>query len=100
MVAPAASRPPRRRVGEWDPWEARRAKAPPGLPWEVREARQDAKLLLWVARARLQRGEVPLDLAGRLAGAVTDPRLTPRRRLMAAETLGRVRLLALKVARP
>jgi hypothetical protein len=82
----------------WEPWEARRAKAPPGLPLDVREARSDAKLLLWIARERLKLGELPLDLAERLAGAGQDERLTSRRRLMAADVLARLRAGAMRAA--
>ncbi len=82
-------------LGTWEPWEARRAKAPPGLPVQVREARWEAKILLEVARARLARGETPVDLVEPLAGAAQDERLTACRRLIAAELLARVRLAVL-----
>ena len=87
-----------RQPWDWEPWEAKRAKAPPGLPLDVREARSDAKLLLFVARERLKRGDVPYDLVDRLVAAGEDPRLTARRHRMAAQYLARIRLAALRAA--
>jgi hypothetical protein len=87
-----------RRTWAWEPWEARRAKAPPGLPLDVCEARSDAKLLLWIARERMKLGELPVDLADRLAAAAEDGRLTSRRRLMAAEVLAKLRVQAMRAA--
>jgi hypothetical protein len=84
---------------EWEAWEARRAKAPPGLDPEVRDARGEARILFEVARARLRLGEVPVDLAPHLAGAAEDLRLSSRSRLMAAELLGRVRVAVLRAVR-
>ena len=85
-----------RRAWAWEPWEARRAKAPPGPDLDVKEARVDARILLEVARARLRLGEVPFDLADHLAQAAEDARLTTRRRLMAAELLAKLRAEGLR----
>jgi hypothetical protein len=96
VARPDEDRDPRACV----PWEARRAKAPPGLDPALRKARAEAKILLQVARARLGLGEVPpADLAPHLAGAAQDPRLSPRTRLRAAELLGRIRVCALRASR-
>ena len=89
-----------RQPWDWEPWEAKRAKAPPGLPLDVREARSDAKLLLWIARERMKLGEVPYDLADRLASAAQDDRLTSRRQLMAAEVLAKLRMAAMRTVTP
>lgn len=88
-----------RRPWEWEPWETRRVKAPPGPSLEVREARADAHLLLYVARERLRRGEVPSDLVPRLEAAACDARLTARRQRMAAQLLVRVRMATLAATR-
>ena len=63
---------------DWEPWEARRLAAPPGLPLEVREARSDVRLLLYVTRARFRDGTPPWDLPDRLAGVAQDERLPKR----------------------
>ena len=79
----------------WEPWMARRATAPPGLPVEVREARADARLVLFVARARFREGTPPWDLADRLAAVAQDERVTVRTRRVAAQLLAKLRGLAL-----
>ncbi len=81
--------------GTWEPWEAKRLTAPPGLPVEIREARADARLVLFVARARFREGTVPWDLADRLAGVAQDERVTVRTRRVAASLLAKLRGLAL-----
>ena len=78
----------------WEPWMARRATAPPGLPVEVREARADARLVLFVARARFREGTPPWDLADRLAAVAQDERVTVRTQRVAAELLTRLRRAA------
>ena len=75
----------------WEPWEARRPAAPPGLPAEVREARSDARLLLYVTRARFREGRAPFDLADRLAVTAQDERVTVRTRRVAATLLAQLR---------
>jgi hypothetical protein len=83
----------------WEAWEGRRREAPAGLDAELREARSDAHLLLYVARARLRLGDLPLDLAPRLEAAARDPRLPRRRQLQAAEILAWIRMAALAARR-
>ena len=80
--------------GAWEPWEARRLTAPPGLPLHLREARADARLLLYVARARFRDGTPPWDLADRLASVAQDDGVTVRTRRVAAELLTRLRRAA------
>ncbi|MCA9316104.1 MAG: hypothetical protein KDB73_11505 [Planctomycetes bacterium] len=79
----------------WEPWEARRAALPSGLPVEIREARSDARLVLYVARARFREGKPPWDLADRLAAVAQDERVTVRTRRVAAQLLAKLRALAL-----
>ena len=81
--------------GAWEPWEARRLTAPPGLPVETREARGDARLVLFVARARFKEGTPPWDLADRLAAVAQDERVTVRTQRVAAQLLAKLRGLAL-----
>ena len=81
-------------LGTWEPWEARRLTAPPGLPVEIREARADARLVLYVARARFRDGTPPWDLADRLAAVAQDERVTVRTQRVAAELLTRLRRAA------
>lgn len=76
----------------WEPWEARRLNPPPGLPAELREARADARLVLFVVRARFREGQAPFDLADRLAAVAQDERQTVRTRRVAASLLARLRL--------
>lgn len=90
----------RRPVGEWEPWEARRVSPPRVLAADVREARQDARLLLIVVRARFARGAVPFEHAEALARAAVDERLTSRLRLRAAEALARLRMAGLRRGPP
>ncbi|MGE0229095.1 MAG: hypothetical protein AB7U23_11370 [Dehalococcoidia bacterium] len=78
----------------WEPWEARRLTAPPGLPVEIREARADARLVLFVTRARFREGTVPWDLADRLAAVAQDDRVTVRTQRVAASLLARLRQAA------
>jgi hypothetical protein len=78
----------------WEPWEARRLTPPPGLPAEVREARADARLLLYVTRARFREGRAPFDLADRLAATAQDGRVTVRTRRVAATLLAQLRAAA------
>ena len=79
----------------WEPWEARRLTAPPGLPLHLREARADARLVLYVARARFRDGTPPWDLADRLAAVAQDDRVTVRTQRVAAQLLAKLRGLAL-----
>lgn len=79
----------------WEPWEAKRMAPPPGLPLHLREARTDARLLLYVARARFRDGTPPWDLADRLAAVAQDERVTVRTRRVAAQLLAKLRGLAL-----
>ncbi|MGE0193790.1 MAG: hypothetical protein AB7T63_17330 [Planctomycetota bacterium] len=92
MIGPRETQP-------WEPWEARRLTPPPGLPVELREARADARLVLFVARARFREGTVPWDLADRLAGVAQDELVTVRTRRVAASLLAKLRGLALARAR-
>ena len=62
----------------------------------TREARQDARLLLMVVRARLREGVVPVEHADRLAAVAQDGRVQVRRRRVAAELLGKMRLEVLR----
>ncbi len=79
----------------WEPWEARRGSLPRRPPPDVREARDDARLLLMVVRARAADGRPAFEHAQALAGAAEDERLTPRLRLRAATALARLRMSAL-----
>ena len=74
----------------WEPWMARRLAPPPGLPLHLREARADARLVLYVARARFRDGTPPWDLADRLAAVAQDERVTVRTQRVAAELLTRL----------
>lgn len=76
---------------EWEPWEARRASLPRRPDPETREARQDARLLLMVVRARFADGTVPYELTDALAQAMHDERLADRQRRQAAQCLARFR---------
>ena len=87
--------PRRRRSWDWEPWEARRTGLPKRTDPDVREARQDARLLLMVVRARFAEGTVPFEHIERLAQPAQDERVPVRQRRVAAELLGRVRLAAL-----
>ena len=78
----------------WEPWMARRLAPPPGLPLHLREARADARLVLYVARARFRDGTPPWDLADRLAAVAQDERVTVRTQRVAAELLTRLRRAA------
>jgi len=80
---------------DWEPWEAKRKALPGRAPWEIREARQDARLLLMVVRARFAEGTVPVEYAEALGRVAEDERVGTRQRRVAAELLGRVRLAAL-----
>jgi hypothetical protein len=79
----------------WEPWEARRARAPKAASWELREARQDAALLLMVVRARFTEGAVPIEHTERLAAVAQDERVSLRRRRVAASLLARLRMAAM-----
>ncbi len=80
---------------EWEPWEARRASLPSRPAADVREAREDARLLLMVVRARGAERRPAFEHAQRLAEAAEDARLTARLRLRAATALARLRMSAL-----
>ncbi len=79
-----------------EPWEAKRVAAPRRADPDVREARQDARLLLMVVRARFAEGTVPFELAERLAQVAQDERLTARLQLRAAEALARLRMAGMR----
>lgn len=81
-----------RRSWDWDPWEAKRARLPKRAPYEVRDTREDARLLLMVVRARFAEGRVPTEHVERLAAVATDERVKLRERRIAASLLARVRL--------
>jgi hypothetical protein len=81
-----------------EPWEARRVRPPQRLPADVREAREDARLLLWVVRARLREGTLPVEHLPALDRVAEDERVQVRRRRMAAELAARVRLGGLEDA--
>ena len=79
-------------------WEPHRAAPPPGLTQDVREAREDSRLLLMVVRARLAEGTMPFEHAEALGRVAEDQRIKVRQRRVAAALLGRIRLTA--IARP
>jgi len=85
-------------VRRWEPWEAMRAKAPPGPDLATREVREDARLLLWVVRARLREGGPVYEHLPALERVAGDERVQVRRRRVAAELAARIRLAALQRA--
>jgi len=85
-----------RRSWDWEPWEARRTSLPTRASWEQRDARERARLLLMVVRAKSARGNLPYEHAEALAVAAEDERLTSRLRLRAATALARLRLAGLR----
>jgi hypothetical protein len=82
----------------WEPWEARRATAPKGASWELRDARESARLLLMVVNARFHEGRPPFEHTDRLAAVAQDERLTPRLRVRAGEALSRLRMAGMRGA--
>ncbi len=86
---------PARRSWDWEPWEARRRRLPKRVEADVREVRQDARLLVMVVRARFAEGVVPLEHAGALGRVAEDKRVNVRQRRVAATLLGRIRLSAI-----
>ena len=87
-----------RRPGEWELWEARRARAPKAAPWELRDARESARLLLMVVNARFHEGQPPFEHVERLAAVAEDERLTPRLRVRAGEALARLHVAGIRGA--
>ena len=82
----------------FEPWEAKRARAPKGSAWEERDARESARLLLIVVNARFHDGTPPFEHGERLAAVAEDDRLTPRLRVRAGEALMRLRLAGMRGA--
>jgi len=80
----------------WEPWEARRTSLPRRPDPGVREAREDARLLLMVVRAHFAEGTVPIEHVEALARVAEDGRVKLRQRRVAASLLGRIRLVAMR----
>jgi hypothetical protein len=85
-------------VPSHEPWEAKRARAPKGSSWELRDARESARLLLIVVNARFGEGQPPFEHTERLAAVAEDERLTPRLRVRAGEALSRLRVAGMRGA--